>query len=114
MDRALIDRHGRRAGRVDDLLFEVRQGEKPKLILRELLSGPLPRAAPRWLAAALRLWYRAIGVARPHPSRIDWSGVRMVDAMVHLDADREAAHLRVVDQAMEKWIRKLPRAGVKP
>src|SRR4051794_40255886 len=110
MDHALLDREGRRAGRVDDLLFEVRPaasaGAPPVIFLRELVSGPLPRALPRPLGALARIGYRALGLSDPRPAHVDWCHVKAIDALVHLDVQRDKAGLRAVDEVIVLWLRR--------
>lgn len=118
IDHGIMDREGRRAGRVDDLLVELREADPhdraPRLVLRAIVSGPLPRPASWALAAVARLFYRALGVRDPEPVTIEWSRVRMIDVAVHLDADRDAAGLRKVDAACERIVRHIPAAKESP
>jgi hypothetical protein len=112
IDHAMLDRDGHRAGRVDDLSFElVTQGSEnasPKLVLRAIVSGPVPRAMPNWLRVVARACYRIIGVKDAAPVSIDWSHVSAIDAFVHLDVERGPAGLRVVDEAALRLVEKLP------
>ncbi len=110
IDHALIDRDGRRAGRVDDLELEVisEGAQVPRIVLRGLVSGPLPRPTGRLAAALARCCYRMIGVRDPHPVTLAWSHVRAIDAMVHLDVERHEADLQVVDHACARLLQHLP------
>ncbi len=110
IDHALIDRDGRRAGRVDDLELEViaESGQAPRIVLRALVSGPLPRPTRRLVRRLARWCYRLIGVRDPHPVTLGWSHVRAIDALVHLDVGRREAGLQVVDHACERLLQHLP------
>lgn len=112
VDHALLDRDGRRAGRVDDLQFDVetRADGSPRLVLRALVSGPLPRPWPRFLAWLAHAGYGLLGIRRPAPTVVEWSHVTGVDAFVHLDVDRDQAGLRVVDTAALKIVEAIPGA----
>lgn len=116
IDHGIMDREGRRAGRVDELLIELREDGRggERLVLREIVSGPLPRPASRALAAIARLCYRLLGVRDPQAATIEWSRVRLLDVAVHLDVDREEAGLRKVDAACERIVRHIPAAEEAP
>ncbi|KHL01427.1 hypothetical protein LK10_16345 [Sinomonas humi] len=115
IDHAILDRDGHRAGRVDDLQFELEpgrsEGDPPRLVLRAIVSGPVPRPMPSLLGGIARACYRLIGVQDPRPAVVDWSHVKAIDAFVHLDVERVAAGLRRVDEAVLRYVGKLPGAG---
>lgn len=115
MDHAILDVRGRRAGRVDDLELEVlpHASAPPDIVLRSILSGPLPRPATRPLYAAARFFYRICGVLDARPARVEWRHVDAVDALVHLDVDRIEAGLRVVDESVLRFVAKIPGSGRK-
>jgi hypothetical protein len=116
IDHGIMDREGKRGGRVDELLIELREGadRRPELVLREVVSGPLPRPASRALAAIARFFYRLLGVRDPQAAAIAWSRVRMLDVAVHLDVERQEAGLRKVDAACERIVRHIPAAEKAP
>jgi len=116
IDHGIMDREGKRAGRVDDLLIELREDARgsPRLVVREIVSGPLPRPALRPLAAVARFCYRLLGVRDPRPATVDWSRVRMLDVAVHVGCDRDEAGLREVDGACERIVRHIPGAEKSP
>lgn len=112
MDHALLDRDGRRAGRVDDLQFDLipgsDRGEPPKLVLRAIVSGPLARPVPKVLRTIARACYRLVGLTDPGPVTVGWSHVTAIDALVHLDVGRSEVGLRAVDEAAGHLVEKLP------
>ena len=118
MNHAILDRDGRRAGRVDDVLLDVSDaapgdarstGPAPRsLVVRAIVSGPLPRPTRRALRAFFRLCYLACGIRDPHPAIVDWRHVDAIDALVHLDVDRDEAGLRTVDRSVLRFIAKIP------
>ncbi|HKU11336.1 MAG TPA: hypothetical protein VJQ61_08925 [Sinomonas sp.] len=115
IDHAILDREGRRAGRVDDLQFELVPGsakdDPPRLVLRAIVSGPVPRPTSKLLRGIARACYRLIGVHDPGPATVDWSHVKAIDAFVHLDVDRVESGLRKVDEAVLRFVGKLPGSG---
>lgn len=112
IDHALLDADGRRAGRVDDLQFELvpraEDAGRPKLLLRAIVSGPMPRPMPRAVAAIARMAYRVAGVRNPQAATVAWSHVGAINAFVHLDVQRGDAGLRAVDEGALRLIRRLP------
>lgn len=112
MDHAIIDREGRRAGRVDDIQLEIKpgqaQGERPELVLSAIVSGPLPRPTPKPFRLLARFCYRLCGVVDPQPALLDWKHVQAIDALVHVDVERVAAGLRAVDESVRRFIEVIP------
>ena len=112
IDHALLDRNGRRAGRVDDLQFDIVEPrdptQPPTLVLRAIVSGPLPRPTSAGFAALARLCYRLLGVRDAAPVTVEWRHVRAIDAFVHLDLNRAEAHLWAVHEAALRIVEKLP------
>jgi len=117
MDKELLDRRMRRAGRVDDLLLEVGEpdarGELPEPEVIAILTGPM--ALSRTLAAPLpwlaRRIYALLGLADPHPVEIPWSLVTTIDVTVRLDADRDTLRVSALPDAVRRrYIGRLPGA----
>ncbi|MGN6197433.1 hypothetical protein [Humibacter sp.] len=118
MNHAILDRDGRRAGRVDDVLLDVSDttpgGGRPTastprlLVVRAIVSGPLPRPTRRAFRAFFRLCYLACGIRDPHPAIVDWRHVDAIDALVHLGVGRDEAGLRTVDRSVLRFIAKIP------
>ena len=115
IDHALLDRDGHRAGRVDDLLLEFGPAadseQSPALILRSLVSGPLPRPTSKIVRLLATASYRLLGIRNPGPVTLPWSHVSAIDALVHLDIDRDEAGLRTVETAAGRIIRKIRGSG---
>lgn len=117
LDKELIDRAGRRAGRVDDLVIEIEpagpDGRIPSPEVRAIVSGPLALRATmsrptRWLA---RHMYRLLGLADPHPIEIPWTQVTAIDVTVHVDRDRDHEGMTALETAvLRRYIGKLPGA----
>lgn len=109
MDDAILDRDGKRAGRVDDLLLRLStDGPVPRLVLDGIVSGPLPRPAPAWLRHVAKFCYLLCGIRDPHPAVVSWQSVHAIDAFVHVDVDRDEAGLRTVDRSVLRFVSKLP------
>ena len=116
VDKELLDCSGLRGGKVDDLVLEIAEpagGEALPPRVVALVSGPfaLARNLPwplQWLARAV---YRLFGVADPRPVEIAWEGIMAIDVVVHVDVDREAVGLTVLQDAVaRRLIGRLPGA----
>lgn len=117
VDKELLDRDGRRAGKVDDLLLSLSEpgadGALPEPEVTAIVSGPLAlsRDLPRWVFRLARFVYRVLGLADPSPSVIPWDRVAAIDVVVHLDIDREGAGMTALAEAVRRrYISKIPGA----
>lgn len=124
-DKELLDRNGRRAGKVDDLLLELPEledtedaegfVEEPEVVA--LITGPLAlaRNLPGPFLTLARAAYRLFGVRDPEPVEIPWERVSAIDVVVHADIDRDEVGLTsLADGVDRKLIGRIPGAGVKP
>jgi sporulation protein YlmC with PRC-barrel domain len=113
MDKEIVDRNGFKAGKVDDLVLDLRSGEAP--VVAALVTGPgsLPPILGRKADQALR-WGRRLllgALHDPQPQLIEWKHVDHIDVAVHLDIEREEADMmRTEDAVWNRWIRWLPFA----
>jgi sporulation protein YlmC with PRC-barrel domain len=104
LDHQLVDRDGRKMGRVDGIVMELRDTGPPKLAYIEVGMPTIARRLhPRlegWIAGLEKKW----GARQGEPFRIPWSKVRDpkvggIDVEVDLDAEATPA------LAWEKWLR---------
>ena len=113
LDRQIVDRDGRMAGKVDDLELETR--DDGNLVVTALLSGPgalgprLPGVLGRAVIAA---WQRLSQHPDPAPARIDYAAVKNITSSVELSLPRSD----LPNQDLERWalrriIAKLPGSG---
>lgn len=113
VDKELLDRHGRRAGKVDNLLLEVPETGNGAILRPEvvaLITGPsaLSRNLPRPLAWLAHQCYRLLGLAHPQPVEIPWTQVTAIDVVVHADIDRDEAGVTALQQSVERFISRIP------
>jgi sporulation protein YlmC with PRC-barrel domain len=112
MDKQLVDRHGHKCGKVDDIVLELRSGGNP--MVREIVTGhgalssllpePIPRAVT-WLER------HVLGFSTVRPAHVGWEHVERIDVVVRLDLDREKAGLMDTETAIwQRWIDRIPRA----
>lgn len=101
LDNQIVDRDGKKMGKVDGVVVELREGQPPRLAYLEV-GGPtlMRRLHPRFGRWAETLG-RKLGITGGKPFRIPWSQVRDIgiDVKVDLDADETPA------LAWEHWMR---------
>jgi hypothetical protein len=110
LDRTLLDAHGKRAGKVDDLLLDLPADGGAPVVLA-IVTGPLAltQHAPRPLRALVRLLYRLLGVSDPQPVVLPWRHVTTIDVAVHVALEREAAGLDALARAVaRRYIDRMP------
>lgn len=113
VDKEIVDCHGFKAGKVDDLYLELRPGEPP--IVSALVTGPgtLKPIFGRWMDRVVR-WLRRemLGeIHDPQPQVLAWHHVDTIDVVVHVDIDRrEADAMKTEDAVWNRWLRHLPFA----
>lgn len=117
VDKGIIDRDGRRAGKVDDLVLEApgldpgSRASEPEVVA--IVSGPLAlaRNMPGWLRWLAYHTYRLAGVAEPQPAEVPWRHVAAIDVMIHLDVTRAEAGTTALAHAVERrFIGRIPGA----
>jgi sporulation protein YlmC with PRC-barrel domain len=104
LDHQLLDKDGRRCGKVDDLAIEGGAGEVAEVVA--ILVGPGhwgPRAG--WIGR-LAGW-----IARGKKRRIEWGEVEKVDSAVHLRHVATSLGLGSGDDRLRPYIEKIPGAG---
>lgn len=104
LDRGLLDRDGRRCGKVDDLLLELEPGSEPRVVA--VVTGPLAFAQALgrpWRAVAAVL-HRLVGVTDPRPVEVPWSSVDAIDVVVRLSVSRQEIGLEEPDAAVRRRI----------
>ncbi len=114
VDRGLIDRNGRRAGVVDDLVIELPEPGRAEAVLPRVVAlqtGPMALSENLWppLRGLARLIYRLLGLRDAQPVEIPWEHVSAIDVVVHLDRTREEAGLNALAEAVRRrFIDRIP------
>jgi sporulation protein YlmC with PRC-barrel domain len=104
LDRQLLDKDGRRCGKVDDLAIEGGPGEAPEVVA--ILVGPGYWAQRAGLIGRLAGW---IGGGRR--VRIPWSDVKKIEAAVQLRRAATELGLGRGDDRLRPYVDKIPGAG---
>jgi sporulation protein YlmC with PRC-barrel domain len=104
LDHQLLDKDGRRCGKVDDLAIEGGPGEAAEVVA--IFVGPGhwgPRAG--WIGR-LAGW-----IGGGEKLRIDWADVEKVDSAVHLRRDATSLGLGSGDDRLRPYIERIPGAN---
>lgn len=110
MDKELVDRDGFKAGKVDDIVLELRPGELPAVraivtshgALIPMLPSPIGRLVT-WLERHM------LGLGTFEPQEVAWEHVSAIDVVVHLDLKREEAGLIHTQETIwRRFIQPLP------
>ena len=88
LDKQVVDRQGRKMGKVDGLVLEDHEGSL-RVAFLELGGGALARRLHPRLACVVQGLSRAFGVRDAEPLRIPWSKVLRHDVEVRVDLDAE-------------------------
>jgi sporulation protein YlmC with PRC-barrel domain len=102
LDVQLVDRRGRRMGKVDGLVLEIRDGKPPLVLALEIGGAALFRRLPGLLGRAAVALSGRFGANGGRPYRIPWAKVREaggIQIALDLDADETPA------LEWEKWVR---------
>ncbi|HEV8448187.1 MAG TPA: hypothetical protein VGQ44_15260 [Gemmatimonadaceae bacterium] len=101
LDKQVVDARGTKAGRVDGIVLELREGRRPLVKAIEISPITLLARFNRRLARWYARWDARLGPDRGTPFRVAWMSV-----------DRGRRHLKlheVVDDtpinALERWLR---------
>jgi sporulation protein YlmC with PRC-barrel domain len=102
LDKQMVDRTGRRCGKVDGLVMVVDAHGPPHITAIQVGGGTLaarvhPRVG-RWMSTLAR----SLGVRDGRPYRIPWSRVMRVEREVTVDLHAATSAL----SAMETWVRR--------
>jgi sporulation protein YlmC with PRC-barrel domain len=112
LDKQILDRAGFKAGKVEDILLELRGGDLPvvrALVTQETLAHQLGGGVGRMIVGIVRVLLGAS--ISGDPIEIEWSRITRIDVTVHVDLDREQDGLQRTERFVwEQWIRHLPLA----
>ncbi len=102
LDKPLVDRTGKKMGRVDGLILRLHADAPPEIAWLEAGEAPLlSRISPRlaeWAAGLARRW----GVSSGEPVRLEPSQVGQFGKELHVDFDASRSNAL----AWERWLRK--------
>lgn len=101
LDAQLLDRAGRKIGRIDSIVVSLDGDGPPRVVAAE--AGPVALAArihPR-AAAWIAGWLQRRGSVLAKPYRIEWASLQRVDNDFRIDVDAQSVPIT----AGERWTR---------
>ena len=116
LDRQLVDRDGRLAGKVDDLELELPEGGGPPLVTA-ILAGPgaLGRRIGGRLGALVEAAANRLRDGEPRPARVSFGVVKRIGSAIELSVPRDELETnRLEAWARDHLIGRLPGAGNAP
>ena len=100
LDQQLLDREGRKAGKVDGIVLEIAEDGSARVLYLEIGTAVLARR----ISVRLAEWYERLRrrlVAQPAaPFRVSWKKVRQIDVSVHVDVDTAESDA----YRLERWL----------
>jgi len=99
LDQQLLDKHDRKAGKIDGIAIELREGKPPRVAYLEMGTDVLARRISPRLERWLQAWRARIG-RNVAPFHVPWSKVTKVHLTV--DADIDAANEPAYH--VERWL----------
>jgi len=101
LDRLILDREKRKAGRVDGIVLEMRDDQPPRVVAIESgFAVAAARVSERWSRVAIAIGKR-LGVRKTPRYRIPWEKVKDVGFDIEVDVDAINSPM----MAWEKWLR---------
>jgi sporulation protein YlmC with PRC-barrel domain len=103
LDHQIVDKEGRRCGKVDDLAIEGAPGQPAEVVA--LLVGP-----GYWPGRSRRLGALAAKLGGNKRVRVGWDKVAEIDSAIHLSCPARDAGLGSGDDRLRPWLEKIPGA----
>jgi sporulation protein YlmC with PRC-barrel domain len=101
LDKQLVDREGRKFGKVDGIVIELREDEAPRVVAIETgFAVAAGRVSHRWEQLAVAIGKR-LGVRKTPRYRIKWE--KVLDVGLDIDVDIDGADSP--PWTWEKWWR---------
>jgi hypothetical protein len=101
LDKQIVDKRSRQAGRADGIVIELREGQPPLVVAVEVSPITLLARFNRRLASWYARWDARLGHGRGTPFRIPWRALDRTGLDLRVDFDAEDTPIN----AFEKWLR---------
>ncbi len=108
LDKPVVDRDGREMGRVDGIVFDLREGDAPRL--SGILIGPAAlgsRLHPALGRCITALEY-VLGVASGRPVLIDFADITEIDRCVKTNVRASDTAAGMIEQRVQSWVARIP------
>jgi len=109
LDKQVVDARGTKAGRVDGIVLELREGRRPLVKAIEISPITLLARFSHRLAAWYARYDAKLGAGRGVPFRIPWSRVTRQGPILEMDIDVRATPINALDDWLSRTIvRRIP------
>jgi sporulation protein YlmC with PRC-barrel domain len=108
LDKAVVDRNGRKMGRVDGIVLDRREGQPPRLTA--ILIGPvaLGDRLHRNIGRLVSTLVARTGLGQGRPVRIDFENIADVGRSVKLRLLIGETAVDAVERRLRAWVLKIP------
>lgn len=100
LDQQVVDRNGHKAGKVDGIAIEIREGEPPRVAYLDLGTDVLARRVSPRVELWLQALRRVLHVRATRPFHIPWA--KVTEVALDVNADIDAAESGPYD--VERWL----------
>lgn len=101
LDKQVVDKNGRNAGRADGIVLELRAGRPPLVTAIEVSPITLLARFSQRLARWYAQWDARLGPGRGVPFRIAWEKLERTQLSLRFGSDVEETPIN----ALEDWLR---------
>ena len=108
LDKQIVDRNGRKMGRVDGIVLEVRDNAPPRLaevlIGASVLGARVNPALGRWVHGL----EHGLGIGEERPVRIAFSHVDAIGEKINIDLAVGETDADTLEGRIRTWLLKMP------
>jgi hypothetical protein len=104
LDKQVIDREGRKIGRVDGIVIETGGQGRPQVLSIEIGATTLARRLPRWLSKWLSALIRKLSGSPDVSVSATWSKVKVDRNELIVDIDSEKSDARLFEHFVRNRI----------
>jgi hypothetical protein len=112
LDKQLLDRHGRKMGKVDGIVLELREDGPPRVVFIELGLAVLMQRLMEGAGEVVALLERRLGIRKAEPVQIPVAKILETGIDVRVDvAASETEALAWEDWLGKHVVRRIPGSG---
>lgn len=104
LDKQVIDREGRKIGRVDGIVIDTGGQGRPRVLSVEIGATTLARRLPRRLSEWLSTLIRKLSGSREVSVSVTWSNVKIERNELKADIDGEKSDTRLLEHFVRNRI----------
>ena len=111
LDEQIVDTTGRKVGKVDGIVLQLRRDQPPRVVAIEVGGGSAAARMPRLFRGLVQALARRLAPHPDAPYRIPWSKVHCGAIDIRLDVDASRTTLVEGEDAAARIVARLPGAG---